>query len=125
MLSFLNFLASGVRGCQTSTLPGSASNVMSLIRKLAYSIGGFLLVLVAVGALLPATAHVERNIHIDAPQASVFALVNDFRQINKWSPWVDTDPNALYTISGPPRGVGATMTWDGQIVGPNAGVING
>ena len=96
---------------------------MSLRRKIAYSVGGLLLALVIVGLFLPATAHVERQVHIEAPPATVFALVNDFRQINQWSPWLGTDPNALYTISGPPRGVGATLTWDGRIVGQGSQII--
>jgi len=96
---------------------------MSLARKIAYSTGGVLLVLMMVGLFLPATAHVERQIQIAAPPAIVFALVNDFHQINQWSPWLDTDPNALYTISGPTRCVGATLSWDGRIVGKGSQVI--
>ena len=96
---------------------------MSLARKIAYSTAGVLLILMTVGLFLPATAHVERQIQISAPPAIVFALVNDFHQINQWSPWLDTDPNALYTISGPRRGIGATLTWDGRIVGKGSQVI--
>ncbi len=90
---------------------------MSVTRKIAYSTAGVLFVLVSISLLLPAKAHVERQVQIDAPPAIVYALVNDFRRMNEWSPWLDTDPNALYTISGPARGVGATLTWDGRIVG--------
>jgi effector-binding domain-containing protein/uncharacterized protein YndB with AHSA1/START domain len=96
---------------------------MSPARKIAYSAGGVLLMLMIVGLFLPATAHVERQIRIAAPPATVFALVNDFHQINQWSPWLATDPNALYTISGPARGVGATLDWDGRIVGQGRQVI--
>ena len=96
---------------------------MSLARKIAWSAAGGIALFIVIGLTLPSTPHVERQIQIQAPPATVFALVNDFRQINKWSPWLDTDPNALYTISGPARGVGATLTWDGQIVGQGSQVI--
>lgn len=96
---------------------------MSLFRKTIYSTGIFLLLLIAIGVFLPATAHIQRQIEIDAPVASVFALVNDLKQVNKWSPWAGLDPNALYLISGPSRGVGATQTWDGQIIGQGGQVI--
>lgn len=96
---------------------------LSIARKVVYTIAGVLLVLMTVGLFLPATAHIERKIEINAPPAIVFALVNDFRQINQWSPSLDTDPNALYTISGPARGVGAKQSWDGQIVGQGSQVI--
>lgn len=96
---------------------------MMLFRKFAYITAGMLFAITALGVFLPATAHVQRQIEINAPAASIFALVNDFKQVNKWSPWVAIDPNALYTISGPPRGVGATVAWDGQIVGRGSQVI--
>ncbi len=123
----MQLLVTDLRRCQTS-LPDFAINeneriTMSLARKIACSAAGGLAVLIVIGLLLPSTPHVERQILIQAPPATVFALVNDFHQINKWSPWLDTDPNALYTISGPARGVGATLTWDGQIVGQGSQVI--
>jgi len=96
---------------------------MTLARKIAYATAAGVALLIVIGLMLPSAPRVERQVQIQAPPATVFALVNDFRQINKWSPWVDTDPNALYTISGPPRGVGATLTWDGHTAGQGSQVI--
>ena len=96
---------------------------MSFLRKSVYSVGGFIVLLAVVGIFLPSSAHVQREIEIAAPAASVFALLNDFNQMNKWSRWMDTDSNALITISGPSRGVGATMAWDGQIMGKGSQTI--
>ncbi len=90
---------------------------MRIARKVLIGIGSVVLILLAVGVFLPSRTHVEREIFIDAPAATIFALVNDFRQIGKWSPWRERDPNARYDISGPRRGVGATLEWDGDIVG--------
>ncbi len=61
---------------------------------------------------------------IDAPPATVFALVNDPRRFNAWSPWADTDPNARFLFSGEPRGAGALMTWDGAIIGNGSQLIS-
>ena len=72
---------------------------MSFIRKFAYSASGLLLALMLLGLLLPSTAHVERQIQIDAPPASVFGLINDFNQISQWSPWVATDSSNQRTQS--------------------------
>jgi len=96
---------------------------MKILKKAGVIIAAALLIVLAVGVFLPSTAHVERQIEIGAPAATVFALVNDFDRINEWSPWLETDPNALYRVSGPARGVGATLTWDGQIVGNGSQVI--
>ena len=90
---------------------------MSLQQKTLTAAGGSLLVLFAIGVFLPSTARVERTVSIDAPPATVHALVNDFHQILKWSPRLDADPNARVDFSGPRRGVGATMTWSGSVVG--------
>jgi len=67
-----------------------------------------------VGMLLPRNVHVERSIVIDAKPATIFALIDGFKQFNKWSPWADADPNCKYTFSGPAFGVGAKQAWDGD-----------
>jgi effector-binding domain-containing protein/uncharacterized protein YndB with AHSA1/START domain len=64
--------------------------------------------------LLPRHSHVQRGIVIEAPRATVFALVDGFKQFNKWSPWKAKDPNAKYTIEGPEFGVGAKQSWVGD-----------
>lgn len=67
------------------------------------------LVLFGIGFALPSTAHVERNITIDAPPADVYALISDFNQWDQWSSWAKLDPEAQVTISG--TGLGQTMVW--------------
>ena len=77
-------------------------------------IGGLLVlvvVILAIGLLLPSKTHVERSIVINAPPSSVFPFVNDLHKFNLWSPWAKLDPNTQYTFSGPASGVGATMAW--------------
>ena len=87
---------------------------MSQIQRRAAIVFG---IFVVIGILLPAKARVERETDIDAYPATVFSLINDFRQVNRWSGWAEEDPNAGYEITGVPRGVGASMSWQGQIIG--------
>jgi len=96
---------------------------MSFTKKISYLLGGACLLFFAVGVFLPATARIERGITIEAHRATVFALLNDFHQVNKWSRWPATDPNARVDIGGPPRGVGATMSWSGVIIGSGTQTI--
>lgn len=96
---------------------------MRILRKFLYSLGALLLALALIGLFLPSQAVVERNITIDARRATVFALLNDFHQVDKWSPWIEDDPNARIDISGPRRGLGATIVWDGDIVGRGSQTI--
>lgn len=76
---------------------------------------GIIVVLVATfllgGMLLPSGQYVERSTMVKAEQAEVFALVSDYRQFNKWSPWATYDPEAEYEFSGPATGVGSKMSW--------------
>jgi effector-binding domain-containing protein len=93
------------------------------VQKFLYVIGAIVALLIVVGLLLPRHSRVEVSALVDAPPATVFALVNDFRRVDLWSPRTATDPNARVIFSGPNRGVGATVTWDGVIVGSGTQTI--
>lgn len=93
------------------------------MQKLLYGVIAFVALLVIIGYSLPRTHHVEVTIEIDAQPATVFALLNDFRRVALWTPILDTDPNVRILYSGERRGVGATMSWDGAIVGSGTQTI--
>ena len=117
-------VALAVTRCHTSRNPtGKPDRRMGFLKKFLYSIGALILGLVVIGLFLPSRAQIERSVTIDASRATVFALLNDFHQVNKWSPWIEADANAKIDISGPRRGVGATVVWDGNIVGQGSQVI--
>ncbi len=84
---------------------------------------GIIVVLVVafllVGMLLPSGQYVERSAIVRAEQAEVFALVSDYRQFNRWSPWAERDPETEYEFSGPATGMGAKMSWRSE--DPNVG----
>jgi effector-binding domain-containing protein/uncharacterized protein YndB with AHSA1/START domain len=96
---------------------------MVFLRKLVYWIGALILAVLVIGLILPSQTVVERSIRIDAGRATVFALLNDFHQVNKWSPWANEDPNARIDYLGPRRGVGATVVWEGNIIGQGSQTI--
>jgi len=117
-------LALAVTRCHTSRKPtGKPDRRMGFLKKFLYSIGALILGLAVIGIFLPSRAQIERSITIDASRATVFALLNDFHQVNKWSPWIEADANARIDIFGPRRGVGAAVVWDGNIVGQGSQVI--
>ena len=93
------------------------------VQKFLYAVGALLAVLIAIGLALPRASRVEVSGIIDARPATVFALVNDFRRVNTWAPKTANDPNARVVFSGPARGIGATMAWDGVIVGSGTQTI--
>lgn len=87
------------------------------MKKVLWSTGGIFLLVFLIGLFLPPKANIERDVLVDAHAATIFALLNDFRQVRKWSPTLEGDANAKIDISGPARGAGATVTWDGHIIG--------
>ena len=84
---------------------------------------GLILLLIIIGLALPQHARVVASHEIDARPATVFALVNDFHRVSLWSPWMESDPNARILYSGPTRGVGATIRWDGLVLGAGSQTI--
>lgn len=80
-----------------------------MIGKILGGLAAFIIIVVALGFILPDKAQIEREIVINAPQEEVFELVSDFGAWETWSPWANIDPNAEYSLSG--EGVGQKMTW--------------
>jgi hypothetical protein len=60
------------------------------------------------------TYEVTRSATVQADAAAVHALIDDFHEWTKWSPWEDLDPNLLRTYSGADSGVGAKYAWSGN-----------
>ena len=58
--------------------------------------------------------HLARGTAINAPPEKVFALINDFRQWEAWSPWEKIDPALKRTHSGAASGQGAVYEWSGN-----------
>jgi uncharacterized protein YndB with AHSA1/START domain len=58
--------------------------------------------------------HISRSTQIAAPAERVHALINDFHEWQKWSPWEGRDPQMERTYAGPESGVGATYAWRGN-----------
>ena len=56
----------------------------------------------------------SRSTTIQAPPDRIHALVDDFREWQKWSPWEGVDPDLDREYSGPDHGVGSTYHWSGN-----------
>jgi effector-binding domain-containing protein len=80
---------------------------------LAVIIVGVVLI-AAIGLILPRHVVVKRSVSVDRPASLVYATVNSFVLFPKWSPWQDLDPNMIQTTEGPRDGVGAKLLWKGN-----------
>jgi len=72
-------------------------------------------VFVAGAFLQPRIVEVEREVVIDAPPEAVFHFVNSMQETEKWSPWLDRDPDVELTYEGPEAGVGNKMSWRSDV----------
>jgi uncharacterized protein YndB with AHSA1/START domain len=70
------------------------------------------LLLLAAGSTRPERYAVTRSAVVAAPPAAVYAVVVDFHQWDRWSPWAHLDPAQRSTIKG--EGKGATYDWSGN-----------
>ena len=96
-----------------------------LLMKTLLRLLGLLVVVaaLAVGAFAlmvhyePSEYRYEYSIVIDAPASTVFNLVSDLKQHEKWSPWKEMEPTAEMTYTGTTAGEGASMSWKGNNIG--------
>ena len=84
---------------------------MRFIRRLLGTLLLLLILAVAAAYLLPREVKVSRSITIDAPSEKVFPLVNSLKEGEKWSPWLQLDPNVRLAYSGPESGIGNRLDW--------------
>ncbi len=87
------------------------------MRILKWGLGGIavlIVVLVAVGMLLPRQVTVARSIEIDAPAAAIFPYINSLKAMGDWSPWLERDPNVQVSFNEIEAGEGAKMQWQSE-----------
>ncbi len=83
---------------------------------------GLVALLLLVGVLVAATFRpdsfrVERSLRIQAPPATVYGLIQDLHQFNRWNPWLRKEPSAQGQYGGPAAGVGSRYGWQGKELG--------
>lgn len=76
-----------------------------------------LVLVVALGAFIatrPDHFRIERNAHVGAPPAAVFALINDLHRFDTWNPFrSEPAPGVTKAFDGPNEGPGASFTYAG------------
>ena len=85
-------------------------------RILFATLAAFMAFLLA-GLFLPRFARVELTAEMDAPPSVVFAQAEDLGRLEQWATLYVDDPDIRIGRSSAPRGVGATLEWDGPLAG--------
>ncbi len=84
---------------------------MKILKRILLILAILLLIVTAIGLMLPSNVHVARSETISQPRVMVFNYVNNLKNWNTWSPWFDLDTTASYTFEGPESGVGSKLSW--------------
>ena len=79
----------------------------------------FLLLILFIGfsiyiAVQPNSYNITRNKTINAPAAVIFNNVNDYKNWEAWSPWIEQEPDLQITYSEQTSGVGGSYSWIGE-----------
>jgi hypothetical protein len=77
-----------------------------------------LAILSIIGFALPPSFKVNRTVHISNSAAGIYPTLSAIRN---WPEWTSInrkkDATVLYSFSGPDRGIGCTMVFDGEKIG--------
>lgn len=95
---------------------------MKIVKAISLATPALMILTVFVGFLLPGETRIVRSIVINAPPATVFSLVNDFHEVNKWSPFAKRHPERVYDFEGPDSGAGTKVTWFNPLLEPDFGI---
>lgn len=78
---------------------------------------GIIVILAAIGAILPSKVVITRSITIDRPVEAVFPFVNDLKNWEKWSTWHLEDQEMVINYGNTTAGEGGSYDWDGPKAG--------
>jgi len=84
---------------------------MRWLLRIAAALVVLVVVLAAVGFMLPSRFHVERSVEIGAPAGKIYGLIADPHEWKRWTVWNQRDPAMKMAYSGPASGVGAGWSW--------------
>lgn len=97
---------------------------MKIFKKVLIGVCIFLVLLLAIGFLLPAQVEIKRNLVIHATPAQVHPLIENLKHWEAWTPWgPEVDPTVVYTYSGAEKGVGAEFSWKGEKMGEGSMIL--
>jgi hypothetical protein len=86
---------------------------MQRLKRILIASVAFVLLLFAIGFLLPSAWQVERSVVIRASAPTIFPYLNSLKQWREWTVWYQQHPDMKTEYSGPDAGVGATSRWIG------------
>lgn len=95
-----------------------------MMKKIILGVAAVVALILIYAAFSPAEYSIQREVVINAPAEKIFPYLNNQKLAEQWGPWLETDPSAKMTYSGPDEGVGAIASWTGgQQLGTGSATI--
>lgn len=94
-----------------------------MLKNILLGLVGLVVVIIALGFVLPDRQHVERSVVINAPAEKIYAYVSDLNRSSDWQVWGDMDPAMKVSVAG--SGVGQVQTWESKTMGSGSQTITG
>jgi uncharacterized protein YndB with AHSA1/START domain len=83
-----------------------------MLKKIGIIVLAILAVFLGYVALQPSHYEISRQTTIHAPAEKIFPYLNSSKLAEQWGPWLEVDPQAKMTYSGPDQGVGSRSSWE-------------
>lgn len=78
------------------------------------SIGGLIVLLLLIAAVMKKGYGLERSIVVDKPLEETFHFISSIETQDSWSKWANLDPDIKKQYIGTDRTVGFTSKWDSE-----------
>ena len=96
---------------------------MKFLKALLYIVIGLVLVIGILSLVVPTKLVVTKTTVINAPKEVVWTEVSRLENLNKWSPWLEEDPNTKVVVEGTDGTEGAVSRWDSEKMGKGSQTI--
>ena len=85
-----------------------------MFKKILMAVVAVIAAVLIFAATKPDIFRVQRAADIKAPPEKIFAIINDFKRWDAWSPWEKKDPAMKRTFGATTDGKGAVYAWEGN-----------
>ena len=85
-----------------------------MFKKILLGVMAVIAAILIFAATKPDIFRVQRAASIKAPPEKIFAIFNDFKRWDAWSPWEKKDPAMKRTFGATTDGKGAVYAWEGN-----------
>ncbi len=97
---------------------------MKFLKWLLYIVLAVVTLILVIPLFMPATVEISAEQEVGVSPAQVFHNAASYTDRNEWDPWLETEPEAAYTIDSRPDYVGSEYSWSGEQINTGRMVVD-